>query len=163
MQIPERPPLPDLTDKQVESLLREVADTMKELVDGFNLATEYYSAGGRDRATWNQIGDGLGRKAMGLMLKLSGPGHPYAAQDARNAIREAAGMTPQDGGTRETIQQTVAMGVLATLFTAGQHHMVEPSDWLDELPAVVLGSVRNAQKINADPTMANLRDKGHPG
>lgn len=59
---------------------------------------------------------------------------------------------------REALQQQVAKGMLMSVVTAGQQMMVEPEEWPDELPAAVLGAVRNSKQIKADPTMANLRD-----
>ncbi len=50
--------------------------------------------------------------------------------------------------------------MLATVWFAGQHHFVEPADWPDELPAVVLGAIRRAPGINEDPRIANpYRDR----
>jgi hypothetical protein len=66
-----------------------------------------------------------------------------------------AGVMLPDGGMREALHQRVAMSVLATVWFAGQHHFVEPTDWPDELPAVVLGAVRRAPGINEDPRIRN--------
>ncbi|MFE9723845.1 hypothetical protein ACFYQ5_09685 [Streptomyces sp. NPDC005794] len=40
----------------------------------------------------------------------------------------------------------------------GRPTVVEPEEWPDKHPAAVLGAVRSSKQINADPTMANLRD-----
>jgi hypothetical protein len=37
-------------------------------------------------------------------------------------------------------------------------HLVEPEDWPEALPAVVLGAVRRAPGINDDPAMRTLTD-----
>lgn len=59
-------------------------------------------------------------------------------------------------------QQQVAKGLLMSVLTLGQHHLAGPEEWSDELPAAVLGAVRNAKQITPDRTMANLRNPGHP-
>jgi hypothetical protein len=46
MQNPDLSSLPDLTDAQIQKLL-----------EGVDLANEYYGEGGYDRETWNQICD----------------------------------------------------------------------------------------------------------
>src|SRR5262245_5057120 len=56
-----------------------------------DLANEYYGEGGYDRETWHQICDGLSREAMGLMMMLAGPAHPYMAKDCERAVREIGG------------------------------------------------------------------------
>ncbi|MFI8089163.1 hypothetical protein ACIF9R_12710 [Streptomyces sp. NPDC086080] len=61
---------------------------------------------------------------------------------------------------REHLHQRTAASLLATVWFAGQHHLVEPDDWPDALPATVLGAIRQAPGINDDPTMRNLRDTG---
>jgi hypothetical protein len=126
------------------------------------LATEYYGAGGHDRATWNQICDGLGHEAMGLMMELGGPAHPYVGRQAEEAVTEAAGMRPLHGGMREALHQQLAKGLMAVVLTAGRQMKVGPGDWPQELASVVLGAVRTAPLINQDPMMANLKDPGFP-
>ncbi|MFD3658706.1 hypothetical protein [Streptomyces sp. NPDC058620] len=63
---------------------------------------------------------------------------------------------------REHLHQRTATSLLATVWFAGQHHLVEADDWPDTLPAIVLGAIRQAPAINDDPTMRNLRDTGEP-
>lgn len=96
------------------------------------------------------------------MMALSAPAYPYLARDCERTVRETAGITPREGGMREALQQQVAKGLLMSVLTAGQQMMVEPEEWPDELPAAVLGAVRNSKRIKADPAMANLRDTGFP-
>ncbi|GAA2296225.1 hypothetical protein SVIO_051860 [Streptomyces violaceusniger] len=162
MQNPDPSSLPDLTDAQIQKLLSTAWERIKKLIEGMDLANEYYGEGGCDRETWNQICDGLSREAMGLMMVLSGPAHPYMAKDCERAVRVTAGVTPREGGMREALLQQVAKGLLKSVLTAGQHHMVEPEEWPDLLPEAVLGAVRSAKRIKSDPTMANLRDSGFP-
>ncbi|MHA6757121.1 hypothetical protein [Streptacidiphilus sp. PAMC 29251] len=133
MQIPQRPPLPDLNDAQIQRLLAEVSVKVAKLMEGITLAVDYYKGGGRDRETWNLMCDRLGHEALNLMMALSAPAHPYLATDAENAIAEAAGITPRLGGMREALQQQVAKGVLMSVLTVGQQNMVEPTEWPDEL------------------------------
>ncbi|MFD5140599.1 hypothetical protein ACFWMX_30885 [Streptomyces sp. NPDC058378] len=154
----DEPPLNDLNDVQIQKLLGEVAPKVKELMEGVTLAIDYYKEGGYDRETWNRICDGLAHEAMNLMMALSAPAHPYLAVDCERAVREAAGITPREGGMREALQQQVAKGLLMSVLTVGRQTMVEPEEWADELPAAVLGAVRSSKQIKADPTMANLRD-----
>ncbi|MGW7673497.1 hypothetical protein ACWGJX_41395 [Streptomyces sp. NPDC054775] len=103
---------------------------------------------------------GSNYEAMNLMMTLSAPAHPYLARDCERAVREAAGITPREGGMPLT--QQVAKGLLMSVLTIGRQTMVEPEEWSDELPAAVLGAVRSSKRIKADPTMANLRDTGFP-
>ncbi|MCY0963336.1 hypothetical protein [Streptomyces sp. H27-H5] len=63
---------------------------------------------------------------------------------------------------REHLHQHIATSLLATVWFAGQHHLVEADDWPDTLPANVLGAIRQAPAINDDPTMRNLRDTSKP-
>lgn len=58
--------------------------------------------------------------------------------------------------------RVTAASLLATVWFAGQHHLVEADDWPDILPATVLGAIRQAPAINDDPTMRYLRDTGGP-
>ncbi|MFH8588990.1 hypothetical protein ACH4GP_32195 [Streptomyces celluloflavus] len=60
----------------------------------------------------------------------------------------------------EHLHQRTAVSLLATVWSAGQHHLVEPDDWPDALPAAVLGAIHQALAINSDPTMHNFRDTG---
>lgn len=149
----DEPPLNDLSDEQIQKFLGEVAPKVKELMEGVTLAIDYYKEGGYDRETWDRICDGLAHEAMNLMMALSATAHPYLARECERAVREAAGITPREGGMREALQQQVAKGL-------GRQTMVEPEEWPDELPAAVLGAVRNSKRIKNDPTMANLRDTG---
>ncbi|MEU5105177.1 MULTISPECIES: hypothetical protein [unclassified Streptomyces] len=45
---------------------------------------------------------------------------------------------------------------------AGRHHLVEPADWPDTLPATGIGTIRQASAINNDLTMHSFRDTGEP-
>jgi hypothetical protein len=68
-----------------------------------------------------------------------------------------AAITPRGGGgMREALSQQVAKGLLMSVLTVWQRHMVGPEEWRDEM----LGAVRSAKRIKSDPTMANLRDTG---
>ncbi|OEJ28911.1 hypothetical protein AS594_35310 [Streptomyces agglomeratus] len=127
-------------------------------MEGVTLAIDYYKEGGYDRETWNRICDGLAHEAMNLMMALSAPAHPYLTRDCEQAVREAAGITPREGGMREALQPQVGKGLLMSVLTVGRQTMVEPDEWPDELPAAVLGTVRSSKRIKADPTMANLPD-----
>ncbi|MFC5724920.1 hypothetical protein ACFP1Z_32715 [Streptomyces gamaensis] len=155
----DEPPLNDVSDEQIQKFLGEMAPKVKELMEGVTLAIDYYKEGGYDREAWNRLCDGLAHEAMNLMMALSSPAYPYLARDCERAVREAAGITPREGGMREALQQQVGKGLLMSVLTVGRQTMVEPEEWPDELPATVLSAVRNSKRIKADPTMANLREQ----
>ncbi|MFD7838834.1 hypothetical protein [Streptomyces sp. NPDC059761] len=133
--------LPDLTDAPVFTMRERV----RKLLEGMDLGNEYYGESGYGRETWNRISDALSREAMGSMMVLAGPAHPYMARDYKRAVTESAGIMPREGGMREVLQQQLGKGLLMSVLPGGQHHMAEPEKWPDELPATVLGAVRNAE------------------
>jgi hypothetical protein len=57
MQNPDLSSLPDLTDAEIQKLLSAAWERIKKLLEGVDLANEYYGEGGYDRETWNQICD----------------------------------------------------------------------------------------------------------
>ena len=56
----------------------------------------------------------------------------------------------------------MASSVLATVYYAGWHHLVEVEDWPDKLADVVLDAVRHAPRINGDAALESLDRTGHP-
>ena len=57
----------------------------------------------------------------------------------------------------------MASSVLATVYSAGWHHLLEVEDWPnDELADVVLEAVRRAPRINDDAALRSLDRTGHP-
>jgi hypothetical protein len=99
---------------------------------------------------------------MKLIQYGRGPLRPDLEKAARTQIEQAAGTTARQSGMREHLHQCTAASHLATVWFAGQHHLVEADDWPDTLPVVVLSVIRQAPAINDDPTMRNLRDTGGP-
>lgn len=144
---------PDLSDGQVEDYLQTLMSQYQELLKGIDIATEFYQEGGRDRETWDKIARGLSHKAMGVMMTAAIPLQPGKIDTCERAVREASGTTPRDGGIRESVQQTVAKGLLMAVQTVGEHHMIDPPEWPDLLPSVVLGAVRSSKAVNADRMM----------
>lgn len=129
---------------------------VREIVE---LLIRYVDAGGRDRETFDRLLSGLSREGMGIMQYCVAPWFPDMPQRAAAALADAAGVTPARGGMRESVQQQAALGLLSTVWVTGEHHLVRPQDWPDTLPAVVLGAIRRAPRINEDPLLANLGDR----
>lgn len=73
---------------------------------------------------------------------------------------EAAGVTPNEAGMRESLRLQAALGLLSTVWAVGEHHLVSREDWPDALAAVVLGAIRRAPRISDDPLVINLRGPG---
>jgi len=88
------------------------------------------------------------------------------ARAAEGGVAAATGRwcrsCPAAAGSRQdkraAIHQHLAGSILATVYYAGWHHLVEPEDWPETLPAVVLDAVRRAPGINDDPSMRALTD-----
>ncbi|MGW5114335.1 hypothetical protein ACWEQ8_02600 [Streptomyces noursei] len=96
--------------EQIQKLQDEIVPKVKELMEGVTLAIDHYKEGGYGREMWNRICDGHAHEAMNLMMALSAPAHLYLARDCERAVREAASITPREGGMREAFQQQVAKG-----------------------------------------------------
>lgn len=151
---------PDLTDKQAALLAEEFGRRAAKVTEIADLLTRYVDAGGRDRETFDRLLSGLSHEGMGIMNYCVAPWFPDMPQRAAEALAEAAGVTPAQGGMRESLQQQAALGLLTTVWIVGEHHLVRPEDWPDGLAAVVLGAIRRAPRINADPLMTSLRGPG---
>lgn len=150
---------PDLTDGQATLLAEEFGRRAVRVREIVELLIRYVDAGGRDRETFDRLLSGLSREGMGIMQYCVAPWFPDMPQRAAAALADAAGVTPARGGMRESVQQQAALGLLSTVWVTGEHHLVRPQDWPDTLPAVVLGAIRRAPRINEDPLLANLGDR----
>jgi hypothetical protein len=146
---------PDFTDEQVAMLVESFDTTLHKADDIIDMLERYAEAGGRDYDTYERMLDHLAREGTHFTQGGRSALAPDVWKRAAAAVAEAAGVILPDGGLREALHQRVAMSVLATVWFAGQHHFVEPADWPDELPAVVLGAVRRAPGINEDPSICN--------
>ena len=92
------------------------------------------------------------------LVQYRAPLAPELQERAFAAVAAAAGRTAGGRGGRAAIQQQVAGSMLAIVYYAGCHHLVEPQDWPEELPAVVLDAVRRAPGVNDGPSMCALTD-----
>lgn len=152
---------PDLTDEQARLLVAAFGRWAAKVVEIVELLTRFVKAGGRDRETFDRLLSGLSHEGMWIMQYCVAPWFPDMPQWAAEALAEAAGVTSIEGGMRESLHQQAALGLLSTVWTVGEHHLVSHEDWPDALPAVVLGAIRRAPWINnEDPLMTNLRDPG---
>lgn len=150
---------PDLTDEQATLLAEEFGRRAVRVREIVELLTRYVDAGGRDRETFDRLLSGLSREGMGIMQYCVVPWFPDMPARAAAALADAAGVSPGRGGMRESVQQQAALGLLSTVWVIGEHHLVRPQDWPDTLPAVVLGAIRRAPRINEDPLLASLGDR----
>ncbi|MEV5879419.1 hypothetical protein AB0L75_35400 [Streptomyces sp. NPDC052101] len=152
----------NLSNKQVALLVELFNGQTNRIADITAMLVKYAQAGGKDWETYERILDRLAREGMKLIQYGRGPLQPGLEKAARVQIEQAAGTTARQGGMREHLHQRAAASLLATVWFAGQHHLVEADDWPDILPAVVLGAVRQAPGIDDDPTMGNLCDTDGP-
>jgi len=148
-------PRPDFTDKQVAMLVETFDATLHKADDIIEMLEKYAEAGGRDYDTYERMLDHLAREGTHLTQGARSALAPDVWERAAALVAEAAGVMPLTAGMRDALHQKLALSVLATVWFAGQHHLVEPADWPDELPAVVLGAVRRAPGINEDPRILN--------
>ncbi|MCY0923559.1 MULTISPECIES: hypothetical protein [unclassified Streptomyces] len=152
----------DLSNEQVALLVEQFTGQTNRIAEITAMLIKYAQAGGKDWETFERLLDHLAREGMKLIQYGRGPLQPDLEKAARVQIEQAAGTTARQGGMREHLHQRTAASLLATVWFAGQHHLVEADDWPDTLPATVLGAIRQAPAINDDPTMRNLRDTGDP-
>jgi hypothetical protein len=147
----------NLTDFQVSLLVEQFTSQAKRILDMFN---KYADAGGRDWASYERIFDHLSREGMKLVQYSHSALDPEQQERARRAVAAAAERTPGPTGQCGAIHQKVASSVLATVYYAGWHHLVEVEDWPDKLADVVLDAVRRAPRINDDAAMRSLDRNG---
>lgn len=146
----------DFTDAQVQLLSTHFtgqADRVEEIV---SMLTEYVDAGGRDRATFERLLDGLAREGMSMAMYARGVLDPDQAAKATKAVDRAAGTTKAKNSMRDHLHRQVATAVVAGAWVAGEHHLVDPDEWPSQLAPAALKAVRTASRINADPLMTNL-------
>lgn len=148
-------PRPDFTDKQVAMLVETFDATLHKADDIIEMLEKYAEAGGRDYDTYERMLDHLAREGTHFVQGARSALAPEVWKRAAAVVAETAGVTPPSAGMRDALHQKMALSVLATVWFAGQHHFVEPADWPQELPAVVLGAVRRAPGINDDPRISN--------
>ncbi|MEJ8632495.1 hypothetical protein [Streptomyces sp. MS2.AVA.5] len=148
----------ELSREQVTLLVEQFTGQTNRIADITAILIKYAQASGKDWETYERILDHLAREGMKLIQYGRGPLQPDLEKNARVQIEQTAGTTARQGGMREHLHQRTAASLLATIWFAGQHHLVET----DDLPATVLSAIRQAPAINNDPTMRNLRDTGGP-
>ncbi|MEU9056435.1 hypothetical protein AB0D37_39620 [Streptomyces sp. NPDC048384] len=146
----------DLSREQVALLVEQFTSKTNRIAD--ITAMLITQAGGKDWETYERILDHLAREGMKLIQYGRGPLQPDLEKAARVQIEQAAGTAARQGGMREHLHQRTTASLLATVWFAEQHHLVEADDWA----ATVLGAIRQPSAINNDPTMRSLRDTGDP-
>ncbi|MGH2721178.1 MAG: DUF6245 family protein [Actinomycetota bacterium] len=146
----EAAPRPDFTAKQVAMLVERFNTTLAEVTEIVDMLNQYAEAGGRDYETYERILDHLARQGTNLTHAGRAALEPDVHDRATAAIAQAAGTSVGRRGVREAVHERVAMAVLSMIWLGGRHHLIGSSEWPDELPAVVLGVVRRARRINDD-------------
>ena len=153
----------NLTDVQVSLLAEQFTSQAERILDILDMFNRYADAGGRDWASYERIFDHLSREGMQLVQYSHSALDPELQERAQRSVAAAAERTPGPTGQRGAIQQKMASSVLATVYYAGWHHLLEVEDWPnDELADVVLEAVRRAPRINDDAALRSLDRNGHP-
>jgi hypothetical protein len=153
-------PAGDLTAEQVRLVVERLAGIHQQLGEMVEMMHRFAAAGGRDWQTWDRLLDHIGRAGTKLMQYSGDPAHPDWHSAAEKAIAEAAGATVKDGVLPEVTHRSLAQALLLTVWRSGGYFLVNPDDWPDLLPAVVLGAVRSAPLVNQDDLMEHLRAAG---
>jgi hypothetical protein len=112
-----------LTDRQVELLLKEIAahsDRIREILD---LMTRLAAAGGRDWEDYERVLDGLAREGLKLMMHARIALHPELQRRVLTELAEAACPASPLDGSREAAQRKMAMALLVAVWFAGEHHL----------------------------------------
>lgn len=152
----------NLTDLQVSILVEQFTSHAARIMEIIDMANTYAEAGGRDWTSYERIFDHLSREGMKLIQYSHSALDPELQERALRAVAAAAERTPAPTGQRGAIHQKVAGSVLATVYYAGWHHLLEAEDWPDELATVVLDAMRRAPRINDDAAMRSLENGGQP-
>ena len=147
-----------LTDEQAALLVQQFTAQADRINEILAMLTAYAKAGGRDWDTYERVLDHFAREGMKLVQYGRSLLDPHLQERAFAAVAAAAGPTADHQAGRAAIHQKLAGSILATVSYAGWHHLVEPEDWPETLPAVVLDAVRRAPGINDDPSMRALTD-----
>jgi hypothetical protein len=154
-------PAGDLTVEQVRLIVQRLTAIHEQLGEVVEMMHRFAAAGGRDWQTWDRLLDHIGRAGTKLTQYSGDPAHPDWHPAAEKAIAEAASTTIKDGVLSEVTHRKLAEALLLTIWRSGGYFLVNPDDWPDLLPAVVLGAVHTAPLINADDLMDHLREPGN--
>ncbi|MBF6301649.1 hypothetical protein IU459_29525 [Nocardia amamiensis] len=146
----------DLTDEQAAVLLRSFTETITEAGDIAQMLSRYVQAGGRDWETYERLLDHWARQGLKMVFSGRGALRPELGALSDRLITQAAGDAAPVTGMREHLHRKLAAAVLAMVWYAGEHHLIEAEDWPEELAAIVLAAVRSAPGINEDAMMKNL-------
>jgi hypothetical protein len=146
----------DLTDEQAALLLRSFTETITEAGKIAQMLSQYVKAGGRDWETYERMLDHWARQGLKMVFAGRGALRPELGERSERLITEAASTDQQAIGLREQLHQKLSAAVLAMVWHAGEHHLIEAEDWPDDLAAVVLAAVRQAPGINKDPMMKRI-------
>lgn len=155
-------PSDQLHDRQVDLLVGEMSARRDRIVEVVDLLTRLAEAGGREWVDYERVLEGVAREAMQMVLFARSARNPEMPTEAAAALAAAAHPSSQPlDGTRQAVHHKVAMSLLACVWCAGEHHLIEPDEWPPELAAVVLGAVRTAARVNDHPMMrsAPRRDR----
>jgi len=145
-----------LTDQQAALLVQQFTTHADRINEILAMLTAYANAGGRDWDTYERVLDHFAREGMKLVQYGRSLLDPELQERAFAAVTAAAGRPAGDQDRRTAIHEKLAGSILATVYYASWHHLVEPEDWPATLPAVVLDAVRRAPGINDDPSMRAL-------
>jgi hypothetical protein len=151
----------NFTDFQVSLLVEQFTSQAKRILEILDMFNRYADAGGRDWASYERIFDHLSREGMQLVQYSHSALDPELQERAQRAVAAAAERTPGPTGQRGAIHQKLAGSVLATVYYAGWHHLLDADDWPDALADVVLAAVRRAPRINDDAALRSLDRDGH--
>ena len=150
MSLPADVPGPDLSTEQIELLISTFEAEIRAAEKLLQFMITYANAGGRDLESYERILDYLARAGMKMTMAGRGAIDPALPGKAAEVIST---LPTEATGRRKQVQDKISAAVLFAVWAAGEHHLIDIKSWPAELPSIVHKAVKQAPRVNNDPTL----------